>query len=181
MQSEIVTSADTKPAQLQELAPTCDHCEKPAVFGYRWEWGETGKCCAEHSMVLQQTAGNLSRSIAIAPLQAAAPAPLLRDERIRLNSEIGVLKAELEEAQRAGAETYRRNQDLAVQLNTAIVQGRELKAQVTDLQGQLAQGEALNTRLNTENGALLVELERLRSLEALFNERGEGGGNVVDG
>ena len=159
-----------------------------AVFAYRWEWGETGNCCAEQATLLQQTAQTLQRSIALHPLQAAAPPPLTRDERTQLVARSLVLEAELEEAKTAGLETYRRNGDLQVQLNSAIVKTRELSAQVDDLRHQLSEGENLNQKLSSENGTLLVELQRLRSLETFVNERAEREGSregdaphVVDG
>jgi hypothetical protein len=146
-------------------------CDQPAVFSYRWEWGATGKCCSMHAALLQQTATTLQRSIALHPLLKAGPAPLLRDERIQLTARALTLEAELDEAKSRGLEVYRRNGDLQVQLNTAVVKERELKAQLSDAAQTLSRVQAERDSLNQRNGELLVELDRLRSLETFVAER----------
>lgn len=161
-----VVALDTTPAQQK-----CGQCDKPAVFAYRWEWGEQGIACAEHAQLLQQTSENLKRSIAIYPIQLAAPAPLTRDERIQLTAKTLVLEADLADAQAKGMDLYRRNGDLQVQLNSAVIAKREHQAQVEDLLAKQREGQARLDQLNAENGKLLLELERLRNLEAFVNDQ----------
>lgn len=167
-------TSDTLPPSAIAAVQLCDRDPtKEAVFSYRWEWGETGFCCAEQAVLLQQTAESLKRTIALYPIQKSGPEPLLRDERTKLVAKHLVLEAELEEAKSAGLETYRRNGDLQVQLNSAIIKERELKAQLSDQRAQFDEVTRRNEALNSENGSLLVELERLRHLETFVQERSE--------
>lgn len=179
------TTSDTLPPSAE--ISNCDQdCDEPATLAYRWEWGATGACCTRHAALLQQTSKSLKRSVVIHPIERAAPAPLLRDERMQLVAKSLVLEAELTEAQTRGLDVYRKNGDLQVQLNTAIVRERELKAQVADAQVKLSDLQARSDALNQENGQLLVELERLHDLELFVaqrdaNSRGLEPDHKVDG
>lgn len=141
-----------------------DVCNKPATLGYRWEWGETGICCAECAGLLQQTAGNISRSIAIAPRAAAAEPPLERSERTQLIAARLSAEAEMEEVKARGAELYRSNVDLTGQVQRLTVQHREQAAQLRDA---AAREQRILQRLReseTERADLVLEVERLRTL-----------------
>lgn len=172
-------------------ADTCDQegCTALATLAYRWEWGATGICCAKHAELLQQTSKNLKRTVVIHPRQAAAPAPLTRDEKTQLVAKALVLEEELKAAQSAGQQLHSKNQDLQVQLSTSISKTRELTAQLNDQAQRFQSVEQERDRLSAQNGELLVELERLKHLDALVSERAERdahdrgieGGNVVDG
>jgi hypothetical protein len=172
---QLVTTSDTLPPSAEAAALKCDQdgCDEPAVFAYRWEWGATGQSCAHHATLLQQTAENLNRKIALHPIVAPGPAPLLRDERVQLVAKHLVLEAELEEAKSRGLEVYRRNGDLQVQLNTAVVRERELKAQLQDAALTVERVQKRCDELDQKNGELLVELDRLRALETFVHEREE--------
>jgi hypothetical protein len=161
-------TTDTLPPGIYE---TCDECTEPAVWSYRWDWGAVGKVCALHGALLQQKSVTLERSVALHPIAQSQPAPLMRDERTKLVAKTLVLEAELEEAKAAGLAMYRKNGELQIQLNTAMVRERELKAQAAEVQPKLGELERRNTELDQANGALLVELERLRALEKLVAER----------
>lgn len=171
--------------------PVCDEkgCGKPATLAYRWEWGATGVCCATHAALKQQAAKSLKRAVVVHPIQAAAPAPIGRDERIQLTARALVLEDELKAAQSAGQKTHAHCQDLQVQLSAAKSKQVELKAQLEDVGKRLLDTERQRDELSAQNGELLVEVERLKHLDALIgereaaaaHERGIEGGNVVDG
>lgn len=167
---------DTLPPSADIQIDKCeeDGCDEAAVFNYRWDWGATGKVCAKHGQALQQLSASLNRGVQLHPIaSASAPAPLLRDERIQLTAKHMVLEAELEEAKQRGLETYRKNGDLQVQLNTAVVRERELKAQLQDAAITLDQTKQRLAETDKRNGELLVEVERLRALETFVAERDE--------
>jgi hypothetical protein len=185
-----VATSDTLPPSADVDVQLCDTegCDAVAVFSYRWEWGATGNSCAHHATLLQQTAESLKRTIAVHPIPRSSPLPLLRDERTQLIAKHLVLEAELAEAKNRGLEVYRKNGDLQVQLNTAIVKERELRAQLQDSGEKRRVAEQRASEVNAENGRLLVELERLRALETFVAEREDRerrdrglDTNVVDG
>lgn len=162
---------DTLPPSDVELQLCSEGCGEVAVFSYRWDWGATGAVCAHHATLLQQTSETLKRSIALHPIAKAGPEPLLRDERTQLVAKHLVLEAELAEAQSRGLEVYRKNGDLQVQLNSAVIKEREMKAQVSDAVEKLRIAEEKAAVQAAENGRLLVELDRLRALETFVAER----------
>lgn len=147
--------------------PKCTQCDEPATFAYQWDWGEKGVVCSTHATLLQQTAGQLSRTVQITPLVPAAGAPLQRDERTQLKAAALVLEEELEEAKSRGLDLYRQVQELTRTNHGLTVREREAKAQLKDrelevinLQGKLEERDA-------EHGELVAEIERLRALEKL--------------
>lgn len=167
----------------------CEECDELATLAYRWDWGATGIVCAEHGALLQQKSVALSRGIVVHPRQLAAPAPIGRDERVQLTAQTIVLAEDLKAAQSAGEQLHGRNKDLQVQLSAAVVRTRELNAQLVDVGDKLRQSEQQRGELSAENGRLLVELDRLKHLDALVSERtqreaherGIDGGSSVDG
>lgn len=184
------TAIDTLPPAPDEQ-PTCDTegCSAPATLAYRWAWGATGVCCETHGALLQQTARNLKRDIVVHPIQKAAPTPLTRDERVKLTAQVLVLEEDLKAAQSAGQQVHSKCADLQVQLSAARIKEQELRAQLEDAAGKLRETEQLRSDLSAENGRLLLELDRLKHLDALVQEReaerahehGLEGGSVVDG
>lgn len=155
--------------------PQCDAdgCKEIATLAYRWDWGKTGVTCAHHAALMQQSSVTLKRAVVIHPIAMAAPAPLTRDERITLTARAMVLEAEIKAHESTHEQLHRKNGDLQVQLNAAIVKGRELEAQTRDAAHKLERAEANAAELSSENGRLLVELERLRELETAVAERSE--------
>jgi hypothetical protein len=113
MQTSTETTKTAATAAPVAPVPLCDRpgCNEPALFAYVWEWGEKGQCCPKHHFELNQAAQNISRSIQCSPLIPAGPAPLLREERVRLKSEAYALEAELEET-KSRAWVYRQNTGL---------------------------------------------------------------------
>jgi hypothetical protein len=130
-----------------------------------FDWGESGKCCSEHSFLLQQSAGQLQRTVQISPLAPVGPVPLTRDERVRLKSESYALEAELEEAKARGLELYRENQTLAKTAQAARVRATESEAQLKDALADVARLRGDVEQRDQEHGALVEEVERLRTLE----------------
>lgn len=174
-----------------------DDCEAEATQGYLWAWGEKGVCCSLHSTLLQQVAGTIDRTVTLHPLQRATPAPLLRDERIRLQALSLTLEAELEEAKSRGLELYRINEQLRGENRLLKVREAEAGAQLQDAHAYLEELRETLQQREAESANLVMENERLKTLEAFTSERGlEGarysspvepvtpggdtGGNVVD-
>lgn len=143
-----------------------DGCGAEAVFSYAWDWGETGVCCATHLTLLQQKAGQLSRTLNYTPLAPTQPAPLSRDERAKLLASNIVLEQELQEAKGRGLELYRKNAELSAQVQTHVLREREAKAQINDgLRAVAVLEEKLELR-DREHAELVAELERLRTVAA---------------
>jgi hypothetical protein len=149
-----------------DAPPTCTtaDCGAPATFSYVWDWGQSGLACSAHAALLNQTAENLSRKVMVSPLQSAAPAPLLRDERVRLTAEGMVLKEELAEAKGRGLDLYRENVALTRTVSALTVRGRELDAQLTDAAARLQQAQADLAKSEALQGEMADELSRLRLL-----------------
>jgi hypothetical protein len=147
-----------------DAPPTCDDCGEPASFAYTWDWGQAGLACSKHASLLNQTAENLNRKVMVSPLRAAAPAPLLRDERVRLTAEAMVVKEELAEAKGRGLDLYRENVALTRQVQSLTVRGRELDAQLKDAALTVAQLKSDLEKRDAEHGDLVDEVSRLRLL-----------------
>jgi hypothetical protein len=169
-------------------APRCDRgeaaspCGSPATFAYLWEWGEKGTCCAVHAQLLQQIAGQINRQVSIYPLQPAAAPALTRDERTQLWARNKVLEEELEEAKARGLELYRVNGQLVSQNNLATVREREALAQLKDAKSEVLSLRGRLEERDAEHAELVMELERLRTVESLVSGLTEPASkpNVVD-
>ena len=164
-QEEIVTARTEPPPRI------CSSCDKPATVAYRWEWGEEGLACPEHAATLQQTAGNLNRTVTVSPLQPLAPVPLERSERIQLHATILTLEAELGDAKARGLQLYNSNVELSRQVQLLNMRETEAKAQLKD-------ADAVNTALGakleeseTQCAELAEEVGRLRTLAQFVEER----------
>lgn len=177
-QSQVIEAEPLHPSVL-----TCDRdgCPNAAVQAYQFPWGEKGVCCATHGFLLNQAAEQINRSVQLTPLVAPGPEPLLRPERVRLTAEVLVLKEELEDAKTRGLDLYRNNGELTRQVQSLTVQQREAKAQLTDQAKEITQLRGQLEEARAENGELVLEVERLRTLEAFTNPPQNPGGNVVDG
>jgi hypothetical protein len=151
------------------------NCPREAVFSYLWDWGEKGVCCAEHGMLLQQTAGQISRTVQLVPIVPAGPVPMTRDERVQAKAQLLVAQEELEEAKGRGLELYRLNTELSQRNRLLIVRESEAAAQLKDALTTIAELEAKLQRRDVEAGELVTELERLRTLERLTQLGVEGG------
>lgn len=161
-------------ADVQSEKKHCDRsdgdvkCTELATLAYGWDWGESGICCAKHAALMQQTASQIGRNVNIYPLPNQAPVQLTRDERTQLHAKALSLETEAEELKARGLELYRINSQQQYTINTLTVQKRELESVVKDLEGTITtlRGQ-LETR-DAEHAELVLELERLRHLEALF-------------
>lgn len=167
-------------AATEPTVPVCDRCDasnaKPATFHYLWDWGEQGHACSEHATLLQQTAGQLNRNVSIHPLQAAAPAPLQRDERTKLKATALVLEEELEEAKSRGLDLYRVNTQLRGDVQLHKVRATELEAQLKDVRAEVEKLAEEVSKRDLEHGELVLEIERLKTLTAFSpSERRELG------
>ena len=161
-----------EPRTAADAPPLCTDpdCGENAVFSYVWSWGKQGLACAKHASLLNQTATNLSQTVMVAPLATAAPAPLLRDERVRLTAEVMVGKEELLEAKARGLDLYRENVSLTRQIQALTVRGRESEAQLKDAAIEV---ERLRTELDkrdAEHGEMADELDRLRTLAKFVDD-----------
>lgn len=144
----------------------CDQpdCSEPATHSYTWEWGQSGTCCPKHQQILQQTAGNLGRSITFGGLSGDATPPLQREERVRLKAEALVVAEELEEAKLRGLDMYRQITQLTQQVQSLTVRHREAEAQKKDAVAARDEMDRRLQALEAENAELTDELGRLRVL-----------------
>lgn len=162
-----------------EAPQKCDQdCTETAVFAYTWAWGAKGVCCAKHQFLLQQTAGNLGRSVNFAPILSAVEAPLQRSERAKLKGEVYALEMEAEDLKARGTLLYNENTALTRQTQAATTRLRETERQLRD---QTDRADELARRLeerDAEHGNLVDEVNRLRTL-AKFSQPEQQ--SVVDG
>lgn len=154
------------PRLAADAPPTCSTpgCGQPATFAFTWDWGQSGHACSPHAALLNQTAQNLSRTVQVAPLAAAGPPPLLRDERIALTAKAMVVEAELTEAKGRGLDLYRENVALTQQVQSHVVRNRELDAQLKDAKKSIELLEQEREGREAELGELVDEVGRLRVL-----------------
>jgi hypothetical protein len=183
-----MTMTTTEPLMapvVPEQAPCDRDCDKPAVYAYLWDWGERGTCCDLHAILLQQVGTQISRTVQLHPLAPPGNQPVTRDERVKLQAHALVLEAELEDVKTRGLELYRLNNELLKTNNMLTVREREAKAQLKDSQLEVAQLKDAVAARDAEHGGLVLEVERLRTLEKMVNapEREEptSAPNVVDG
>lgn len=157
------------PAACAPEIALCDHagCGKPAKFAYTWEWGETGKCCETHQFTLNQTAGNLARTITFQPLVPDGPPPLLRDERTQLLARAISAESEVDDVKARALELYNQNVRLTQQLQSLTVQHREVTEQLSDARAEVEKCAVELVQRRSENGDLHDELSRLRCLVPL--------------
>lgn len=157
--------------------PVCDRdgCGAPATVSYAWSWGETGVCCAAHQFLMQQTAGQIDRTIQFSVLVAAGPPPLDRPERIRLKSEIYALEAELSDVKGRGLDMWRLNERLTLQVQALTVRGRETEAQLRDASREIERLACELAKRDAEHGNICDELDRLRTLAAFSETQTEPG------
>lgn len=142
----------------------CSHpgCTEPATHTYVWDWGETGACCARHMVELGQLSKTLKRGCQFAATTPGAPAPIQRTERVRLQSEILVREAELQEAKERGLQLYQQNALLVSQLQLVIVQKRELESQANDAIESMSETARQRDEAKVELADAVDELGRLR-------------------
>lgn len=160
-------------------------CTELATHAYTFDWGESGICCARHATLLQQVAANLQRTIQVSPLRDLPPPPLTRDERTQLVAAKISTETELVEVKARGLELYRLNGEQQRTINTLTVQKRELEAQIRDAEGTITTLRGQLEERDAEHAELVLEVERLRGLEALLGgvtapPSGERG-HVVEG
>lgn len=148
-----------------EAPQKCDQdCNESAVFAYTWEWGAKGVCCAKHQFLLQQTAGNLGRSVNFAPIVAAVAPSLTRTERAQLKGEVYALEMEVQDLKARGTLLYQENTALTRQVQASTTRLRETELQLAEAHGELGRlGDKLEAR-DAEHGDLVDELQRLRTL-----------------
>jgi hypothetical protein len=147
----------------------CDQpgCPNTAESSYAWDWGQRGVCCQSHAALFQQLQPQLNRSVIVSPLQNASVAvvPMQRDERVRLQADVLVLREEVNEANVRGVDLFRENTKLAQQVQLYSVRERELRAQLKDAEARTSELAGKLEARDVEHGELVAELDRLRTLE----------------
>lgn len=170
MSDEIVTARTEPPPPPPLRLCSTPGCDKLAVVAYRWEWGEEGMACAEHGATLQQTAANISRTVAVSALQPAGPVPLERSERIQLLATQMTLEAELSDTKARGLELYRENVALARNVQLLTLRDREAQAQLLDAGQRQAELQSKLDEVEGECAELAEEVGRLRTLAKFVDE-----------
>lgn len=166
-----------------QTPPKCDKCDETAVYTYAWPWGETGKVCALHARLLQQTAENLGRQVMLSGINPPGPVPLTRDERAKLKGEVYALEAEAEDLKARGLALYNENLELAKQVQALTVRQRETAAQLRDARAENEELAAKVMNRDVEHGNLVDEVTRLRKLTAFLERPAPApeGPSVVEG
>lgn len=167
----------------QKDAATGASCGRPAALSYRWDWGETGACCQEHGLLMQQTAQNLSshdlkRHVSLAPLENAAEAPLERSERTALIAAKLSAEAETEELKRRGGQLYSQNVDLTGQVQVLTLRLREAEAQRAEALAKIGRLEEKLQQRDLDLGTVTDELDRLQTLAAFAPDTTVTGGKA---
>jgi hypothetical protein len=151
-------------------------CNNPASHRFRWDWGEENFVCPSCIPLMQQTAGNLQRSVAFVNLDQGAPAPVSVSERAHLMAGKLSAEAELQQVQVQGHELYKSNVALTQQLQTHVMQARERDALIKRKDEEIQElSERLQTR-EKDLGEAHAELQRLRTLVPFVDAP-----SVVDG
>lgn len=151
---------------MQKEIVLCDFkgCEKPASHHYRWEWGAEGNCCPGCVPLLQQTSGNISRTVQFTNLDNAAVQPVNLSERTQLIAAKLAAEGELKLSQLRGHDLYNQNVELTRQIQTHTLRERSHGEQVETLEQKIDQlGEKLASR-EAELGMVSAEVQRLRTL-----------------
>src|SRR4051812_42520742 len=127
--------ADEQARVAADAPPQCDRkdgagvqCAQQAVWGYLWEWGEGGVCCAEHGQLMQQMQESLGRRVTLSQLMAPAPAALTRDERTLLLAAKLSAEAEADDLKLRGLELYNENVKLSRQVSMQDLREKEMRA-----------------------------------------------------
>lgn len=128
------STKETDVALLQAAQrPMCDveGCNQFATHSFISPWS-SGNCCAHHQRSKAQLMKNLKRQITFGVIVNTAPAPLQRDERVKLRATIMVQEEELKEVRIRAEEMYLGNQKLVAQVQRLSMVETELKAQAKD-------------------------------------------------
>ncbi len=152
------------PAAEAPVAPRCEFCDEPAVYGYTYAWGASGTVCAKHAINVQQTAKNTKSHVQLVALSAGKPAPITRDERTRLLSEKISAELERDDANMRNAELHNQVRDLAAQLQREKLLNREAMVQLKASQADAQELTAELARRETQLADAGEELGRLRVL-----------------
>jgi len=161
-------------------------CNKPATHKVRWPWGEEGFICPDCIPLVHQTEANIKQKATLQSLDTSTQQPVTLHERTALIAAKLSAEAELTEVTKRGEQLYRNNVDLTQQVQTHVMQKRELEAQLTGVRAELGElGERLQQREHqlAESNA---ELQRLQVLvpfvgkETTPEDRGLPSSSVVD-
>lgn len=149
------------------------YTDQPAIATYLWPWGETGLCSAKYQLELNQTAGNLSRTILFLPLADAQEAPMERSERTKLKAECLVLEEELSECKLRAVAMYQENVNLTAQVRSYAVNKRELEAQLSDVTIKAGRLEQSLVTAQAAQGEMVEELTQLRTIAKYVDQSTE--------
>ena len=168
----IVICGWTKPGNVK--------CEEPATHSFRWEWGEEGVCCAACTTLVAQAGQNITRTVAIRPLDpASAVAPVTRNERTQLIAAKLSAEAELEEVKLHGSNLYQNNVELTAQVQRLTMRERQHALIVDEKDEQIERLSTDLERRERELAEVTAELQRLRVLAQFAptepTERSRGG------
>ena len=150
-----------------EAIALCDWkgCTEPATHKYRWDWGEEGHACAKCIPLMQQTAQQLSRNVALSAIDGVgAEQPLQRSERVHLIASKLAAESERDEVIARGKQLYDANVALTQQVQTHVMRAREHEAEVEQL---VSTKKALSEKLEQRERELAEctdEVLRLRVL-----------------
>ena len=149
-----------------------DGCQNEPIVSYVWPWGEQGCACATHAPLLAQLEKNTKRKVQIAAIAPGAPAPMTRDERTANAAKRIALEEENAELRARAVELHRASQEGVNQLRTARAQIGTLEDELRAMSRQRSLLEDEVTRLRSELGHAVEDLQRERALAATTGDAG---------
>ncbi len=137
---------------------TIDNCERDASYTFVWPWGDTGSCCQDHVVIVQQKARNARGrfgQVSFTALDPHRPVEITRNERVELQSARLVAEAEAKDAQIRASKLFEANTNLSKELRAMRARAAQYEADIKALR--------INTEvLVRERDAAMVTADKLR-------------------
>jgi uncharacterized protein YifE (UPF0438 family) len=139
-------------------------CNEPASHRFRWDYGDEGHACPECIPLMQQAAKNIKRSVTFSRLEEGQQEPVTLHERTHLIAAKLSAEEELKQVTLRGQQLYQANVSLTQQVQTLVMQKREVDAELArTLQQRDETAERLSVR-ETELAEVIGERDRLQVL-----------------
>lgn len=160
-------------------------CNEPASHRFRWDYGDEGHACPACIPLMQQAATNIKRSVTFSKLDEGAQEPVTVHERTHLIAAKLSAEEELKQVTLRGQQLYQANVSLTQQVQTHVLQKRELEAALEMTTAEREQLAARLTQRETELAEVIGERDRLAVLVPFVGsppeQRGLPSSSVVDG
>lgn len=118
---------------------TVDGCDETALYAYTWEWGESGYCCAIHSVCLKHREAALGRPCVLTALRPGAVSPVTQDERIQMHARVLAAEDTVAEVKKRNSDLFEANKELTAEIRRLRIEVSQLTSQVQDARAEAAQ------------------------------------------